>query len=180
MPGPEHPAYGPTSPSSPGAASPEGHTPHFGAGPAQGYYAPQYGTQPHVHPLHYPGIPPGQGGYLPQQMPGIVRAAQVLLFVGAGFFVLVSILAGAHDGARTAGAVFSIGLFWYAGAICAFRFGKGGHGTKVTAIVFTSIAIAASLSAMREYHTGPAAIAAIVTVVLLSQRTTSQWFRRPR
>ncbi|QKW52290.1 hypothetical protein [Streptomyces buecherae] len=134
---------------------------------------------PHGYPL--PGFPPGPvAPSAAHQMPGVVRTAQVLLFVGVGFFVFLAVLAGLADDSRSAGQVIGTGLFWFVGAGCAFRFGSGKHATRVTAIVVASMAIATGLGSMREQPTGPTAILAIVVVVLLSQRTTGDWFRRPR
>ncbi|MEU3959213.1 hypothetical protein AB0F42_05225 [Streptomyces buecherae] len=149
--------------------------PDPGPGPTAGSDpAPPYG-----YPL--PQFPPGPGAPpTAHHMPGVVRTAQVLLFVGAGFFVFLAVMTGLGDGSQSAGQVAGTGLFWFVGAGCAFRFGTGKHATRVTAIVVASMAIATGLGSMREHPTGPTVILAIVVVVLLSQRTTGDWFRRPR
>ncbi|MFF5719959.1 hypothetical protein [Streptomyces buecherae] len=157
-----------------GSQSP-GQPPVPGPGPTPGAHP----APPHGYPL--PQFPPGPGApSAAHQMPGVVRTAQVLLFVGAGFFLFLAVVTGLADGSRSAGQAIGTGLFWFVGAGCAFRFGTGEHATRVTAIVVASVAIATGLGSMREQPTGPTAILAIVVVVLLSQRTTGDWFRRPR
>ncbi|MER0245678.1 hypothetical protein AAHZ94_27625 [Streptomyces sp. HSW2009] len=116
--------------------------------------------------------------YAPPRMPNVVRAAQVLLFVGAGYYALLAFTAGMTISARAAGQLTATGVSMFGAAICALRFDSGRQPTRTTAIVFASIAIAAGLGAAREHPTGPATILAIAVVVLLAQHTTRDWFLR--
>ncbi|MFT2015173.1 hypothetical protein ACMA1D_04890 [Streptomyces sp. 796.1] len=156
-------------------AGPQGHGGHPTGAPGPLPAPPQvppYGTA--LPPFLQAPWPP----YAPPRMPNVVRAAQVLLFVGAGYYVLLAVTAGMTISARAAGQLTATGLSMFGAAICALRFGGGRQPTRITAIVFTAIAIAAGIGAARTHPTGPAAILAIVGVVLLAQHTTRDWFLR--
>src|SRR5690606_9316122 len=155
-----------------------------GPGAQQSPY-PQPGAQP------YPGAPPqGWAGppayYDPSQqvftMPGSVRASQIVIFATFGFGVLISIVVGVVVGPEEAGRAFSAYLMSLVLFILAFQYPKAGHGVRVASIVLASVQILFALSAAAQGV--PLGIVPLGTgialVVLLSQGTAGQWFRRPR
>ncbi|MBT2507176.1 hypothetical protein J7I98_15010 [Streptomyces sp. ISL-98] len=181
--------------------------------PGYGYpqQAPQ-GVPPQGQPGYgYPQAPPVQqayagGGYpgVPQEMPGGVKAARVMLYVIAGFQVLGAILCGLS--AATIGAAqddpalkdevqfqqladYSTGGLWAAtiaillwGALAIFlavKFGSGGNGIRITALVFgiiTAILGIYPFVLVGLVHT----VLAILIAVFVGKQDGGAWFNRPR
>ncbi|WP_431043860.1 hypothetical protein ACQUSR_19500 [Streptomyces sp. P1-3] len=154
---------------------------------------PQYAQQPQQPAPYTPypqqPHPPYAGSHAPyppfgapMAMPSQVRTAQVLAFVMAGLLMLACVLNFAGGDPRTAGYVVGAGLPAFGCAICALCFGGAGGGAKVTAIVFGSLMILFGLSAMGQGRPGGLieVVIGILIVVMLSQRASGEWFRRPR
>lgn len=179
--------------------------------PAPGYGYPQQ-AQPGVPPQYgaYPAAPPMQGyGYPPAgpaQMPGITRAAQIML----GIIVLAhAVIAGLYgysltewdeivaeadlSGDSQAQAiadlgkgilVFFIGLagiFALLGLALLLQYAKGGNGVRVCSIVYGSFAIVTGVFMIAAWGIGLLIIAvAILLIVFAAKRASAQWFQRPR
>ncbi|MGW5738696.1 MULTISPECIES: DUF3824 domain-containing protein [Streptomyces] len=169
-------------------AGPQQGLPSYG-GPAQD---PAYGNAPGQAPGHGAGHVPGYGpaygpgyGYgpaAPLTMPGVVRAAQIIMWVLGGLVLLGTIAIAASGDAETAGAAFGSSLCLLVAAGFAFTFKNAGHGIRVTCIVLMSVQIALGLGSLAAGN--PAGLlgllASIATVVLLSQGAAGAWFKRPR
>lgn len=164
----------------PGGPAPYPQSPPAGYGPVPGP-PPGYPGQP-GHP-GYPGHPAQPYAPVPVTMPGVLRAAQVILFVAMGLavvgVVVVSSLRGAEASGRMIGSILPlIGAF-----ICALRFNSGGGGVRITAIVFTSLMILFGLGQAGNGDPsglGWALFFATPVLVLLCLRPSSAWFDRPR
>ncbi|MEV8022879.1 hypothetical protein AB0O76_42600 [Streptomyces sp. NPDC086554] len=155
--------------------------------PQQG---PQGGRYPNPHVNPQTGLPaytgPQEPGYgfapHPQTMPGVVRAAQIVLWVLGGLGVVAIVAAGALGGAELAGAVTFAYIFFFVSAGFAFQFGTAGNGARVTCIVLMSVEILVALGTVSRGGGGAllALAAAIAVIVLLSQGAAGAWFKRPR
>ncbi|GGV26511.1 hypothetical protein GCM10010293_25090 [Streptomyces griseoflavus] len=178
-------AYGP-----PAAYGPYGQQP-----PPYGQQPPPYG-QPGAHPRPGAYPPPGAqpqgwtGGpppypydpYQPAGMPGSVRAAQIVIFATFGIGVLLTVVTAATVGAEEAGRFFSTYLMALVLFVLAFQYRKAGNGVRVASIVLASVQILFALSAAAQGV--PLGIVplgtAVAVIVLLSQGSAGQWFRRQR
>ncbi|MBC2901370.1 hypothetical protein [Streptomyces cupreus] len=186
--------------------------------PAPGYGYPQQGPPPGVPPQApqgygaYPAAPPMHpSGYGyppagPAQMPGITRAAQIML----GVIVLAhAVIAGLYAYTLTvwdetmaeAGitgdsqaqefadlgkgiVVFFLGLaavFALLGLALLFQYAKGGNGVRVCSIVYGSFAIITGIFMIAAWGIGLLIIAvAILLIVFAAKRASAEWFKRPR
>ncbi|MEU4009647.1 hypothetical protein [Streptomyces pseudogriseolus] len=184
----------------------------YGQPPQQPQPGPGYGypQQPGQPGYGYPAAPPvGQpygGGYVPTQMPGITRAAQILLAVIAVAHVIIAAVYGVAlaqwdelvDEAGIAGdvdaeqfadlgkgvIVFFVGLasvFALLGLILLLQYAKGGGSVRVCSIVYASFAIVSGIFALGIYLLGLLIIVvAILVIVFCAKRASAEWFRRPR
>ncbi|MDF6044379.1 hypothetical protein LRD69_20010 [Streptomyces sp. JH14] len=160
--------------------------------PQQGYGYPQ------APPVQQFG--PGFGG--PLEMPGGVKAARVMLYVIAGFqligailFVLSAVAVNAAKNDATlkddvqfqqladysGGALWGLSvlvLLWGVLAVfLAAKFGKGGNGIRVTAIVFGSITALLGIYpfiVVGLVHT----VLSILIIVFVARADGSAWFNR--
>lgn len=176
-----------------------------GGQPGYGYpqQAPQGAPQ---QGYGYPQAPPVQGGYGypggPTEMPGGVKAARVMLFVIAGLQVIgaifVALAAAAVNAAKedptlkedvqfqqladySGNALWGIVVFailWGVLAVfLAAKFGKGGNGIRVTAIVFgviTAILGIYPFILIGLIHT----VLAILVIVFVAKSDGGAWFNR--
>ncbi|HWU11718.1 MAG TPA: hypothetical protein VN520_36110 [Streptomyces sp.] len=176
-----------------------------GGQPGYGYpqQAPQGAPQ---QGYGYPQAPPVQGGYGypggPTEMPGGVKAARVMLFVIAGLQVIgaifVALAAAAVNAAKedptlkedvqfqqladySGNALWGIVVFailWGVLAVfLAAKFGKGGNGIRITAIVFgviTAILGIYPFILIGLIHT----VLAILVVVFVAKSDGGAWFTR--
>ncbi|MEU5519179.1 hypothetical protein ABZ759_00350 [Streptomyces sp. NPDC047860] len=177
------------------------------AGPGYGYPqqpgAPQQG---YGYPSAPPVSQPYGGGYAPAQMPGITRAAQILLAVIAVAHVLIAAaygkalgewdetmleagITGDAEAERYADlgkgvVVFFLGLaavFAILGLVLLLQYAKGGNGVRVCSIVYASFAIVSGIFSLALYGLGLLImIVAILVIVFAAKRTSAEWFRRPR
>ncbi|MEU0909166.1 hypothetical protein ACH4KU_22205 [Streptomyces althioticus] len=178
------------------------------AGPGYGY--PQQPGQPAQPGYGYPSAPPvGQpygGGYAPTQMPGITRAAQVLVGVIALAHVIIAAVYGValaqwDESMREAGiagdaeveqyadlgkgvVVFFAGLaavFAILGLVLLLQYAKGGSSVRVCSIVYASFAIVSGLFALAIYLLGLVIwVVSVLVIVFCAKRASTEWFRRPR
>ncbi|WP_328887498.1 hypothetical protein [Streptomyces sp. NBC_00316] len=160
--------------------------------PQQGYGYPQ------APPVQQFG--PGFGG--PLEMPGGVKAARIMLYVIAGFqligailFVLSAVAVNAAKNDATlkddvqfqqladysGGALWGLSvlvLLWGVLAVfLAAKFGKGGNGIRVTAIVFGSITALLGIYpfiVVGLVHT----VLSILIIVFVARADGSAWFNR--
>ncbi len=148
---------------------------------------PQPGLPAYPGPAQDPGHAYGQYGFapglqVPQRMPGVVRAAQIVIWVLAGLTVLGSAMLIAVVNPETAGAALGVNLCLLVTAGMAFRFGSVGNGIRITCIVLMSVQIAMGLGGAANGN--PVGLlpllGAIAVVVLLSQGAAGAWFKRPR
>ncbi|MGW0854827.1 proline-rich domain-containing protein [Streptomyces sp. NPDC002690] len=180
----------------PGAQQPGGQQPGYGYPQApQGVPQQGYG---------YPPAPYGQGGFPagPPEMPGGVKAARVMLFVMGGLSVIGAILfaitAAAVGAAKndaslqedvqfqqladySGGVLWAITVFALVWAVFAIvlgaKFGKGGSGLRVTAIVFG--VVTAILGIYPFIGVGLVyTVLAILVVVFAANGDGSAWFNR--
>ncbi|MBJ6615100.1 hypothetical protein AB0K38_01005 [Streptomyces griseoincarnatus] len=176
------------------------------AGPGYGY--PQQPGQPAQPGYGYPSAPPvGQpygGGYVPTQMPGITRAAQILVGVIALAHVIIAAVYGValaqwdesmRQADLTAEAeqyadlgkgvvVFFAGLaavFAILGLVLLLQYAKGGSSVRVCSIVYASFAIVSGLFALAIYLLGLVIwVVSILVIVFCAKRASAEWFRRPK
>lgn len=193
-----------SKPENPYAQPPQG-------GPGYGY--PQQGSPPaYGYPQQPGGYADYPGGRVPMTtgMPGQVLAARVLLFVAGGLWALLAVtalIAGfaandimddipVADGAGGAAAGIGFVVFLIAGGISALHlvpasmFGKGGTGTRVTAIIAASLnallPVLGLLGLAAQQEGGNPVLpvlwagTAVVTLVFCSLRPAGEWFNRPR
>uniref|UniRef100_A0AAU2UX09 Uncharacterized protein n=1 Tax=Streptomyces sp. NBC_00003 TaxID=2903608 RepID=A0AAU2UX09_9ACTN len=115
-------------------------------------------------------------------MPASVRAAQITIWVMMGLCLLMSIALSIADTPRVGGANFSQNLMGCVLFVLAFRYGTAGKGVRTASIILASVQIMMALGGTARGIPGGvfALVGAIVVVVLLSQRTAGEWFRRPR
>ncbi|MEZ3177516.1 hypothetical protein KYY02_01940 [Streptomyces pimonensis] len=175
-------------------------------GQPPGYGYPQQPQQPQQG-YGYPAAPP-MGAYpgapAPTSMPGTVSTARVLLWVivalqliGVALFAItaVSVEAAKDDPTLSEEPAFeqladySSGLLWgltlFALAwgvfalVLALKFGKGGNGVRITALVFGIITAVLGLYPfiiVGLIHT----VLAILIAVFVGNAAGSAWFNRPR
>ncbi|MFF3845136.1 proline-rich domain-containing protein [Streptomyces sp. NPDC002328] len=210
--------YGPPQQQPPSAPQPQPQPP---AGPGYGY--PQQGPPPQGYGVPqappypqqgYPQYPGGAdphyqgGGYHggPQTMPGITRAARIML----GLVVLAHVIvAGSYfwvlsrwdeemadagiSGDANAEQFADIGkgvvvffaclaiVFAVLGLVLLLQYAKGGNGVRVCSIVYGSFAIVTGIFMLTAYGLGLLLMAvAIMLIVFSAKRPTAEWFRRPR
>ncbi|MFD6435726.1 hypothetical protein [Streptomyces venezuelae] len=180
QPGPPHQPGTPQQPGPPQQAPAQSGLPTYN-GPAQDpahAYGQGYGQG---HGQGY-GYGYGQVPMGPMRMPGVVRAAQIVIWVLAGLTVLGSIMLIAIANPETAGAALGVNICLLVAAGMAFRFGSAGHGIRVTCIVLMSVQILFGLGGAASGN--PAGLlpllGAIASVILLSQSAAGAWFKRPR
>ncbi|AZM60454.1 MULTISPECIES: hypothetical protein [unclassified Streptomyces] len=179
------------------------------AGPGYGYPqqpgAPQQG---YGYPSAPPVSQPYGGGYAPgpAQMPGITRAAQILLGVIAVAHLIIAAvygvalaewdetmleagITGDAEAERYADlgkgvVVFFLGLaavFAILGLVLLLQYAKGGNGVRICSIVYASFAIISGIFALPLYLLGLLImIVAILVIVFAAKRDSAEWFRRPR
>ncbi|GHF84963.1 hypothetical protein [Streptomyces griseosporeus] len=181
----------------------------YGQPPQQS--APGYGY-PQQQPggYGYPAAPPMQQPYGmpvgPSQMPGITRAAQIMLGVIALAHAAIAALYGytltiwdktmeeagvngSADAERFADfgkgvVVFLLGLatvFALLGLVLLLQYGKGGNAVRVCSIVYGSFAILTGIVMIAAWGLGLVIIVvAILLIVFAAKRASADWFRRPR
>ncbi|MFE3826300.1 hypothetical protein [Streptomyces sp. NPDC059092] len=185
----------------PGYGQPQGPPP---GQPGYGY--PQQG-QPQQPPGYgYPAAPQAPMGYgYPggqMEMPGLMKAARVILFVFAGFQILAGLVIGVALGVlssaagdnEAAGLVGGLGIFLGLllvglGALSIFlgvKFRTGGTGIRVTTIVYASLSLLGGLGNLVGGD-GSAAFGGIISLacsgIILASMVNGQasaWFSRPR
>ncbi|MFE9772524.1 hypothetical protein ACFYOV_12755 [Streptomyces sp. NPDC005931] len=176
--------------------------------PAPGYGYPQQPGVPQGY--GYPAAPPVSqpygGGYVPTQMPGITRAAQIMLGVIVLGHLIVAGMYGyalskwdetmaeagiSGDSEAEAFAdlgkgvvVFFLGLaavFAVLGLVLLLQYAKGGNGVRVCSIVYGSFAIVTGIFTIAAYGLGLVILAvAIMLIVFAAKRASADWFKRPR
>ncbi|MEU0284657.1 proline-rich domain-containing protein [Streptomyces sp. NPDC052492] len=176
-------------------------------GQPPGYGYPQQPGQPgYGYPSAPPAAQPYGGGYVPTQMPGITRAAQILLGVIAVAHVIIAAVYGValaqwDEQMREAGitgdaeaerfadlgkgvVVFFAGLaavFAILGLVLLLQYAKGGSSVRVCSIVYASFAIVSGLFALALYLLGLVIwVVSILVIVFCAKRASTEWFRRPR
>ncbi|MEU9521868.1 proline-rich domain-containing protein [Streptomyces sp. NPDC048224] len=183
-------------------------------GQPQGGQQPNYGypQQPQGQPGYgYPQAPPVQqpyGGYGPgpTEMPGITRAAQIMLAVIAAAHLIVAAVyaynlsqwdevmleagvTGDSEAERFADLGKGIVVFFLAlaavyailGLVLVLQYAKGGNAVRVCSIVYGSLAIVTGIFTLAVYGLGLLImIVSILLIVFAAKRATAEWFRRPR
>ncbi|CAM5541779.1 hypothetical protein STENM223S_05152 [Streptomyces tendae] len=183
-------------------------------GQPQGGQQPNYGypQQPQGQPGYgYPQAPPVQqpyGGYGPgpTEMPGITRAAQIMLAVVAAAHLIVAAVyaynlsqwdevmleagvTGDSEAERFADLGKGIVVFFLAlaavyavlGLVLVLQYAKGGNAVRVCSIVYGSLAIVTGIFTLALYGLGLLImIVSILLIVFAAKRATAEWFRRPR
>ncbi|MEU3280057.1 hypothetical protein [Streptomyces antibioticus] len=176
---------------------------HPGQPPQQGYGAPQQG---YGYPAAPPVSQPYGGGYVPTRIPGITRAAQILLGVIALAHVIISGVyikalsewdktmleagvTGDAEAERYADlgkgvVIFFIGLaavFAVLGVVLLLQYANGGNGVRVCSIVYGSFAIVSGIFSLALYGLGLLImILAVLVIVFAAKRVSADWFKRPR
>ncbi|MFF1276479.1 hypothetical protein ACFVZC_24230 [Streptomyces marokkonensis] len=177
------------------------------AGPGYGYpQQPGVPQQGYGYPAAPPVSQPYGGGYAPTQMPGLTRAAQILLAVIAVAHVIIAAaygkaladwdetmleagITGDAEAERYADlgkgvVVFFLGLaavFAILGLVLLLQYAKGGNGVRVCSIVYASFAIVSGIFSLALYGLGLVImIVSILVIVFAAKRTSAEWFRRPR
>ncbi|MGW5868177.1 DUF3824 domain-containing protein [Streptomyces sp. NPDC055239] len=165
-PPPHDPQANPANPAHP--ANPPSGLPGY-PGPAQD---PAYGY----------GYGYGYGPVVPQGMPGVVRAAQIVVWVLSGLVLLGTIGVAATGDPQTAGAAAGVNLCLLVAGGFAFTFKNAGNGVRVTCIVLMSVQIAFGLGGLASGNPGGflGLLGSIASVILLSQGVAGAWFKRPR
>ncbi|TDT37587.1 hypothetical protein EV562_106367 [Streptomyces sp. BK208] len=182
-------------------------------GQPQGGQQPNYGypQQPQGQPGYgYPQAPPVQpyGGHGPgpTEMPGITRAAQIMLAVIAAAHLIVAAVyaynlsqwdevmleagvTGDSEAERFADLGKGIVVFFLAlaavyailGLVLVLQYAKGGNAVRVCSIVYGSLAIVTGIFTLAVYGLGLLImIVSILLIVFAAKRATAEWFRRPR
>ncbi|MBD0690510.1 hypothetical protein [Streptomyces sp. CBMA123] len=200
---------------------PDPNNPYGQQPPAPGYGYPQ--QPPQAAPGYgYPQPAPSPYGYAPaapQTMPGLVLTARVLLFVVGGVqVILTGILLLAAAGAKkvanehttssdtavfgnaAASVLMVVGVVYLLAAVLSLtlgaKFGKGGNATRITTIVYGSIATLLGIAVLISGITGASTMGAgagfgvvvgalwiaisIIWVVAMCTRDGVNWFNRPR
>ncbi|KES06797.1 membrane protein [Streptomyces toyocaensis] len=177
------------------------------AGPGYGYpQQPGVPQQGYGYPAAPPVSQPYGGGYAPTRMPGLTRAAQILLAVIAVAHVIIAAaygkaladwdetmleagITGDAEAERYADlgkgvVVFFLGLaavFAILGLVLLLQYAKGGNGVRVCSIVYASFAIVSGIFSLALYGLGLVImIVSILVIVFAAKRTSAEWFRRPR
>ncbi|MEU1277461.1 hypothetical protein [Streptomyces sp. NPDC005805] len=173
--------------------------PYAQQGQPQGQPGYGYPQAPPVQPYGGGGYPAG-----PTEMPGGVKAARVMLFVIAGFQVIGAILAGLSAFAISAAqddpalkddvqfqqlADMSVGAVWFVtllilgwgvfAIVLGAKFGSGGNGIRVAALVFGIITAVLGIYPfvlIGLVHT----VLAILVAVFVGKSDGAAWFQRPR
>ncbi|WP_328873359.1 hypothetical protein OHT76_26595 [Streptomyces sp. NBC_00287] len=179
--------------------------------PAPGYGYPQqppqgYGGYPAAPPVQHPGMGYGYPPAGPAQMPGITRAAQIMLGVIALCHIVIAAvygdalanwdqtmleagITGDAEAERYADlgkgvVVFFLSLaavFAILGLVLLLQYAKGGNGVRVCSIVYASFAIVSGIFALGIYLLGLLImILAILVIIFAAKRSSAEWFRRPR
>ncbi|MDX3800278.1 hypothetical protein [Streptomyces sp. AK04-3B] len=195
----------PNNPYGPPQGQPPGYPPQ-GPPPQQPGYG--YPTAPQGQPGYgYPQAPPVPQGYgygVPQEMPGMVKTARVLLFIVAGFQflagVFIGILAGAtqdasnafgsgDDSSTATGIAVAVALLMLAlGSLSIFlgvKFKSGRGGIRVTTIVYSSLMILGSLANIVNGAGGSGTFGGVISlafggIILSAMISGGAWFNRPR
>ncbi|MFF9123395.1 hypothetical protein ACF09J_08880 [Streptomyces sp. NPDC014889] len=171
---------------------------------------PAYPQAPQGQPGYgYPQAPPvGQPyGYgLPPEMPGLIKTARVLLFILAGFQLLVGIIVGIAGAAlqdasnglgsgdttsMATGLVILIALLMLViGSLSIFlgvKFKNGGSGIRITTIVYASLMILGSVVNIANGQGGSVTFGGLVSLAFggiilaaMVNSAASAWFSRPR
>ncbi|MEU8921767.1 hypothetical protein AB0D10_12660 [Kitasatospora sp. NPDC048545] len=185
--------------------------------PQQAPPAPGYGYPQAAAPAYgYPPVAP------PQSMPGLVVTARVLMFVVGGVQVLLTgflliVAAGAKTvanqhstssdtaifGNAAAGVLLILGILYLLASVLSItlgvKFGKGGPATRITTIVYGSVALLLGVLVLISAITGSTNAQAqaagsgfgavigvlwiaicILWIVAMSTRDGVNWFNRPR
>ncbi|MGW3038796.1 hypothetical protein ACWC9T_01870 [Kitasatospora sp. NPDC001159] len=189
---------------------------------APGYGYPQQAPQASLG-YGYPQQAPGYGyGYppnVPQSMPGLVMTARVLLFVVGGTQVLITgflllVAAGAKNNAdkhsassdaavfgnMAAGIGLVLGIVYLLASVLSItlgvKFGRGGNATRITTIVYGSIAVLLGIGVLISAITGASTVGAgagygmvigglwiaisVIWIVAMCTQDGIAWFNRPR
>lgn len=194
----------PNNPYGPPQGQPPGYPPQ--APPQQPGYG--YPTAPQGQPGYgYPQAPPVPQGYgygVPQEMPGLVKTARVLLFILSGLQLLAGIFIGivgglmqdasngigsGDDTGTATGVLVGVGLLMLAlGALSIFlgvKFKTGGGGIRVTTIVYSSLMILGSLVNIVNGAGGSGTFGGLISlafggIILAAMISGGSWFSRPR
>ncbi|MCC3649974.1 MULTISPECIES: hypothetical protein [Streptomyces] len=197
--GPNNP-YGPPQggqyPSSPQQPGPGYGQAPYPQQPGQGYGQAPYPQQPGQPYGGYPG-----GNQMPEQMSGTLKTARVLLFVFGGLGLIGGLFmtaggallnnsevreaveeqGGLQDGI-SAGLLLGLGAFALilsiAEIVVAAKFGKGGSGVRIAAIVVGALMIVSGI-----YFFPPGLlwiIAGGLVVAFTAMKDGAAWFARPR
>ncbi|MEU5633824.1 hypothetical protein ACIA8I_04475 [Streptomyces rishiriensis] len=194
----------PNNPYGPPQGQPPGYPPQ--APPQQPGYG--YPTAPQGQPGYgYPQAPPVPQGYgygVPQEMPGLVKTARVLLFILSGLQILAGVFIGivgglmqdasngfgsGDDTGTATGVLVGAGLLMLAlGALSIFlgvKFKTGGGGIRVTTIVYSSLMILGSLANIVNGGGGSGTFGGLVSlafggIILSAMISGGSWFNRPR
>ncbi|WP_069771304.1 hypothetical protein [Streptomyces sp. LUP30] len=194
----------PNNPYGPPQGQPPGYPPQ--APPQQPGYG--YPTAPQGQPGYgYPQAPPVPQGYgygVPQEMPGLVKTARVLLFILSGLQILAGIFIGivgglmqdasngigsGDDTGTATGVLVGVGLLMLAlGALSIFlgvKFKTGGGGIRVTTIVYSSLMILGSLVNIVNGAGGSGTFGGLISlafggIILAAMISGGSWFSRPR
>lgn len=161
--------------------APQGGTPYAPPHPDPSW--PQYQPQPpYPSPYASPSPYPSQFQAQPPAMPGPVRAAQIVIFATTGLAVLLTVLVAVAAGAEASGRFFATYLMSAVLCVLAFRYPTAGNGVRVASLVLASVQILFALGATaRGVPLGILPLgSAVAVVVLLSQGSAGQWFRRHR
>ncbi|MEU0085576.1 hypothetical protein [Streptomyces sp. NPDC006274] len=171
-----------------------------------GYGQPQGGQPGYGYPQAPPVQPYAGGGYPagPQEMPGGVKAARVMLFIIGGFQVIGAIFAamgaiGLNEAKNDPAlkddlqfqqiADMSVGAVWFItllilgwgvlAIVLGAKFGSGGNGIRVTALVFgiiTAVLGVYPFILIGLVHT----VLAILIAVFVGKADGAAWFNRQR
>ncbi|MGW1072302.1 hypothetical protein [Streptomyces sp. NPDC002537] len=179
-------------PNSPYAQQPHPAQPYGG----QPYGTQSYGTQPYgaAQPYGYPGD--GYAPYAPApQMPRGIKASRIILFILGGLYTVLGplLLAAASvvggDGRNkdlTPGVMYVSGgltlVVGIAALVVASRFGKGGNGVRIAAVVIAAIIIGNGLLnlAMGQITFVAGLASGIALLVNCLKKDGVEWFKRPR
>ena len=137
----------------------------YGQPPAAPYpqQAPQPGQPyaPYPQQAGYPG-----GPAVPMVMPGLTKAARIMMHVIASIHLLITLLA----------LVFAV-----IGFVLAARYGKGGKGVRIGSIVYASFGIVSGFFNITTWGLGLVVLVlSILVIVFCAKRASAEWFQRPR
>ncbi|MFE6166098.1 hypothetical protein ACFQ7F_45215 [Streptomyces sp. NPDC056486] len=124
----------------------------------------------------------GYGPVAPHTMPGVVRAAQIVVWVLGGLTLIGVIGLAAAGDPETAGAAAGVNLCLMVAGGFAFTFKNAGNGIRVTCIVLMSVQIAFGLGGLASGNPGGilGLLGSVASVILLAQAAAGAWFKRPR